>query len=482
MPFRAGYLNVKSGAEALGVICFNDLTTSPSPDFTTCLFCEYHARMLKGSSPLRLLVFSDDWGRHPSSCQHLISHLLPRYPTLWVNTIGMRRPTLSRDDLGKIWKRLRDWGQQSEPLSLPDNLRVIAPRMWPGFRTAWQRHFNARSMSRSIVQALPPPVADNSMSNAPVIAVTTLPIVADLVGRLPVDRWVYYCVDDFSVWPGVDGSVMDTMERELVAKVDHALAVSPTLQHRLAAMGRESDLLTHGIDLHHWQNVTTQSLQPEPPVFSEKKTSSLPLPDWCHGLPRPILLFWGLIDPRLDVSWCRALVEQVAGTLVLAGPMQSPSPDLLQLVQQYGQREVNSSSFGDAAGVANAAGNTKGSIVLPGPMRYDLLPTLAQWADVLVMPYADLPVTRAMQPLKFKEYLAAGYPDAGKPVVARALPALTDWADAADLVQTAQQAVTLVHQRLQNGLPMTQQQARLRLADETWANKALKLEARLVGN
>jgi len=26
--------------------------------------------------PLRLVVFSDDWGRHPSSCQHLIRRLL----------------------------------------------------------------------------------------------------------------------------------------------------------------------------------------------------------------------------------------------------------------------------------------------------------------------------------------------------------------------------------------------------------------------
>ena len=41
-----------------------------------------------------LLVFSDDWGRHPSSCQHLVRHLLPRRRVTWVNTIGMRPPRL----------------------------------------------------------------------------------------------------------------------------------------------------------------------------------------------------------------------------------------------------------------------------------------------------------------------------------------------------------------------------------------------------
>src|SRR5947209_8488 len=29
------------------------------------------------STPAPWLVFSDDWGRHPTSCQHLVRHLLP---------------------------------------------------------------------------------------------------------------------------------------------------------------------------------------------------------------------------------------------------------------------------------------------------------------------------------------------------------------------------------------------------------------------
>src|SRR5438094_4010940 len=44
--------------------------------------------------PSSLLVFADDWGRHPSSCQHLIRHTLGRYDVYWVNTIGTRTPRL----------------------------------------------------------------------------------------------------------------------------------------------------------------------------------------------------------------------------------------------------------------------------------------------------------------------------------------------------------------------------------------------------
>ena len=54
---------------------------------------------------LPLLVFADDWGRHPSSCQHLIRHMLDRQDVWWVNTIGMRTPRFDRATLtrGERW-------------------------------------------------------------------------------------------------------------------------------------------------------------------------------------------------------------------------------------------------------------------------------------------------------------------------------------------------------------------------------------------
>src|ERR1700752_2182216 len=90
-----------------------------------------------------LLVFSDDWGRHPSSCQHLIRHLLPEVPVLWVNTIGMRRPRL---DLATARRGLEKFGQWFGPRpkseTLPPGLTVLSPRMWPGFRTGFERRLN----------------------------------------------------------------------------------------------------------------------------------------------------------------------------------------------------------------------------------------------------------------------------------------------------------------------------------------------------
>jgi hypothetical protein len=91
------------------------------------------------------------------------------------------------------------------------------------------------------------------------------------------------------------------------------------------------------------------------------------------------------------------------------------------------------------------------------------------------MPYADLPVTRAIQPLKFKEYMATG-----KPVIVPKLPATIEWSDAADVVNSLDHWLTILPQRIHGGIPPSQQQARLRLAHESWQSKAAAFEQLLL--
>ncbi len=422
-----------------------------------------NASLTEGSTaPIELVVFSDDWARHPSSCQHLVSQLLDHVPTLWVNTVGTRAPKLSREDLGKAVTKLWQWcrpawktkaaASDADAQALA-NLRVIAPAMYPGFRRGWQRSINARMISRAVNRALSGKLrngaADDGVQR---VAVTTLPITADLPGRLDVDRWVYYCVDDFSVWPGLDGSIMDAMERDLVQRVDEVIVVSETLRQRVASFGKEATVLTHGIDLDHWSGDADESVEPSSGKANEKpgdEPSHEPeRPVWWSQVKGPALLFWGVVDKRLDTEWCAALARECGGTLILAGPQQSPDPALSSL----------------------------DNVLMPGAQPYELLPTLARSADVLVMPYEDAPVTRAMQPLKFKEYLATG-----KPVVARRLPAIEAWADAADLTETSSACVEATRQRIAEGITESQRAARGRLRDESWSVKAATFQRLLAG-
>jgi glycosyltransferase involved in cell wall biosynthesis len=372
--------------------------------------------------PAPLLVFADDWGRHPSSCQHLVRHLLGRREALWVDTIGTRPPRLDRATLARAAEKLRQWGRLRESPAgdpPPSGLRVLRPKMWPWFRSGFDRRLNRHLLASQLGRVL------RARTVLP-IAVTTLPIVADLVGVLPVGRWVYYCVDDFSQWPGLDGEALGRMERDLVDRADVLVAAGPALRDRLVAMGRDAHLLTHGIDREHWIGQGGRA------------------PAGIEGLPRPLIVFWGVVDRRMDPRFLARLASDLeSGTIVLAGPVQDSDPALDRLPR----------------------------LARIGPVPYEQLPGLAREASVLVMPYADLPVTRAMEPLKLKEYLATG-----RPVVASDLPAARPWADALDLAASPEMFSAAVRDRLASGLPDAQRAARARLADEGWDAKALRFE------
>lgn len=389
--------------------------------------------MTETDGQIRLIVFADDWGRHPSSCQHLIRELVPRHPTLWVNTIGMRQPGWSRADLKKAVQRLRQWTVPSRVADAAANLRIVTPVMWPEFRRPWQRALNRRLIVAAVNRALRTSVRGAAERR---IVITTLPITAALVGWLDVDAWIYYCTDHYSAWPGLDADVLAEMERELIQRADCIIAVSPALQERLSSMGRHALLLPHGVDVGHWGWLSGNGQRSAPAASA--------LPTWWSRLRRPIVLFWGLIGVQLDTEWVRALQDSVrGGTFVLVGPVEAHDPALDRIA----------------------------GVVIPGAVAYESLPLLAAHADVLAMPYADLPLVSTIEPLKFKEYLATN-----KPVVVRRLPAMQSWEDAADTVDSAAEFVRAVADRLANGVPPAQLLARRRLLGETWRQRAEQLE------
>ena len=83
-----------------------------------------------------LLVFADDWGRHPSSCQHLVRRLRGDYRVLWVNTIGTRSPKADGFTLRRGFEKLNQWrrGLQRESATMS----VLDLPMLP--RVGGQRH------------------------------------------------------------------------------------------------------------------------------------------------------------------------------------------------------------------------------------------------------------------------------------------------------------------------------------------------------
>src|SRR5262249_58603216 len=101
----------------------------------------------------------------------------------------------------------------------------------------------------------------------------------------------------------VDQRAMQQMEERLVRECPRLIAVSETLRDKLARRGRHAELLTHGVNLEHWA-----------------RSDGPPLPELLD-LPRPLVVFWGVVDRRMDVAWVRRLAPELAvGTVVVAGP------------------------------------------------------------------------------------------------------------------------------------------------------------------
>lgn len=373
----------------------------------------------KGERREHWLVFSDDWGRHPSSCQYLIEQLLDRIDVTWVNTIGMRPPRFDRVTLERVWGKIRGnlnsiprTPKQSKHSPQP---RVITPWMWPWYGRRWDRALNRWLLRTQLNKLL-------SRGTRADIALTTIPIVADLIDQLPVNRWVYYCVDDFSLWPGLDQKTMGRLEQEVVLRVDRIVAASARLQGRLNSLGRQSALCTHGVDIQKWQSTTVTPYS------------------WPSNIRRPLALFWGVIDRRLDTALIVDLCQRLPDlSLVLVGPRQQSDPVLEQL----------------------------SNVHLVPAVKTDELAAMAQSADCLVMPYAITPLTLAMQPLKLKEYLATG-----RPTVVRQLPSTEPWSNACDVAETHQAFVESIRRCLKEGVSREQIVARRSLQSESWHQKA----------
>lgn len=411
------------------------------------------------------LIFSDDWGRHPSSCQHLMRCLMEsgEHRVFWVNTIGTRPPRLDLLTLRRGIEKIRSWagtsrvggqnrtGQKSGSLetgslaadalsgkpsvsglsskipgteAVPE--KVLQPIMFPWFRSRFDRWLNRMLLVDQLNRALE--------GETNVTAVTTLPITADLPGMLPcVSRWIYYCVDDWSRWPGMDAKPLAKMESLLVQKADKIVTAGENLRDRLLRMGRDSLLLTHGVDLDFWKKGTLD------PGNGKRKFTK-------EGIS-PTFVFWGLIDERLEPEMLERLAADAPNSqIVLAGP--AASQEMVRRLEKIS------------------------SLKLLGALPPEELPQLAAEADVLLMPYRKNEATEQIQPLKMTEYLASG-----KPAVVRDLRASLSWADALDVADTPERFSHLARLRAETGLPEEQRMARQRLEKETWKRKALDFEA-----
>lgn len=372
-----------------------------------------------------LVVFGEDWGAHPSSTQHLVRALMAERRVLWVNSIGLRRPRLNARDLRRGARKALDavapWRRgempaQGEPAA-PVVLQPLAVPL-PGNRLA--RAANRRLLGGALRRAL-----RRQGLERPVLWLS-LPTAVDAIGAADERAVVYYCGDDFGALAGVDGGPVAALEQELATRADLVLAASPALAAKFP--GPKTALVPHGADVARFS-------APAP------RPADLPAGGRVAG-------FYGSISPWVDIGLLAEAARRLpAWRFFLVGPVDTDVSALAAL----------------------------GNVTLAGPRPHAALPGYVQHWDVSLIPFCDTTQIRACNPLKLREYLAAGTPVATTP-----FPALDGYRDLVEIGRTPEAFAAAIARAAAEGRRRAPQRQG-RVAGETWEARARQVAALLAG-
>lgn len=377
-------------------------------------------------SKICFLVFSDDFGEHPSSCQHLFRFMPDKYPVLWVNTIGMRSPRLTIRDVRKAFMKsgrmISGFFKKGNEKVSTGNINVCQPPMLPFLNIPLVRTINKISVTRHVRKKL------KLLNMESPICVITAPNACDYIGQFDESRIIYYCVDDFTEWPGLDKALVQSMENDLIDKSKIFVATSQDLVDKLEQKGKDVSLLTHGVDYKFFQ----KDLMEEHPLLVD--------------IPTPRVGYFGLFDGRSDLT----LIKNIAIKM----------PDISFVIT--GNVEIDTT---DLKKVKN--------IFFTGSIPYSELPAMAKGWDICMLPYLVNILTNAIQPLKIKEYLATSKPIISTPI--KEACNLKDYLEIAETTDEWEQSVRFVLKNYSNDMI---QKRNSFLRNESWESKSIKFFSR----
>lgn len=314
------------------------------------------------------IIFGDDWGRHPSTTQHLVSHFRENDRILWIDSIGMRSPKLSVTDGARAVRKLKSMlSGRITPGDLGENVlsmerhgkrapdRVMMPAILP-----W--HVRCAGVNAHILaRAIKTTSAALGLEDVTILSAT--PLAALYLDAIPHERVVYLRLDDYARLPGVDAELVNKIEPRLIERADLVVA-------------------------------TAKKLLPEPWRYPSTKTLYLPQGvDFEHfamrihrPVPgRPVLGFFGLFAEWIDADLIREVaLAKPDWTLEFLGPRRDV-PASLEKIE---------------------------NIVFRDAVDYAALPQAIEHWSAAWIPFEVSELTAAVNPLKLREYLSAGLPTA----------------------------------------------------------------------
>jgi glycosyltransferase involved in cell wall biosynthesis len=313
-----------------------------------------------------IVCISQDWQGDPTSKTHIMRILATRNRVLWVNSIGMRRPMASRADVQRLFAKLRRSLSGCRPVA--PNLFVMDPLAIPLPGVGLADRLNAALLATSIRR-----FCKRHGLERPLLW-TFLPHVSWLLGRLGERLAIYHCVDEYAAFSGVPRETIIRLERDLVRRAHVVFTSAEKLRDERRSLNPNTYFIPHGVDVAH---------------FSRALDPSTVIPDDLHGLPRPVIGFFGLLADWVDLDLIRALaVARPQWSIALIGKAVT--------------------DLGPLRNVPN--------VHLLGQKPYATLPGYCRGFDVGLIPFRTNDLTMRVNPLKLREYLAAGLPVVSTPL------------------------------------------------------------------
>ena len=327
---------------------------------------------------------------------HLMSRLARESPVLFVESLGLRQPTVSSRDIRRMARRL---ARGLRPLRRTDNVQVLSPLVVPYHRSTLVRRLNDRLLRRAVGRAV------RALGFESPILWTYAPQARVLVGSLRPRLVVYHCVDDLAAQDGIDAMSFRQAEEALARDADLVIATSAPLRDRLASLSDNVALMTNVAD-------TT--------AFAEALEPGRVDVD-VDALSRPRILFVGAVSAtKVDLPLLGELARlRPEWNIVAVGPigLGDPGTDVSDI-----RREPN--------------------IHFVGPRTHHELPGVLRGADAGIIPYRINELTASVFPLKVYEYLAAGLPTVSTPLPSlREVEGIRFAATAAEMAQELDRAL-----------------------------------------
>ena len=316
-----------------------------------------------------IICIANCWDYDPTSKHQVMKVLARRNQIIWVNYRGSRRPQASVADVTAAVSTLRAVVCGARRVS--DSIIQVTPLVIPGAQCRGLRALNEHllvAQIRRVLARLP------AAAGGPVQLWTFAPDVSFLAGRFDEECLLYYCVDEYTAFEDFDDRAVGAAERRLIEQADLVVTTSAALYESKQRLHPRTFLVRHGVEVDHCAAAANREL---------------PLPRDVADLPRPLFGFFGLIHHWFDLDLLAAVARaRPAYSFVLLGDCLVHAGDLTALPNVH----------------------------LLGRRDYQDLPAYCSAFDVALLPFRINEMTRNINPIKLREYLAAGLPVVSTPL------------------------------------------------------------------